>query len=61
MNTKSNGRQELEKTIMDKIQNIFDNAEYINHFNIVIMGAYDSATIIKYNFEERIVPKGETE
>lgn len=61
MITKSNGRREFEKAIIDKIQNIFDNAEYISSFEIAIKGSYDEVTTIKYNVEERIIPKGENE
>lgn len=57
MITKSNGRQEQEKAIMDKIQNIFDNAEVISNFDILVHGAYDEVTTITYRVEERIRPK----
>ena len=57
--TKSEGRKKLEKAIMDKIQNIFDNAEIIDNFDISIHGAYDEVTTITYKVEERIIPKEE--
>ena len=58
---KSEGRKKLEKAIMDKIQNIFDNAEIIDNFEVSIHGAYDEVTTITYKVEERIIPKEEGE
>lgn len=58
---KSEGRKKQEKAIIDKIQNIFDNAEIIDNFDISIHGAYDEVTTIKYKVEERIIPKKEGE
>ena len=55
--TKSTGRKEQEKAIMEKIQNIFDNAEFIDSFDISVHGAYDEITTIEYRIEERIIPK----
>ena len=59
--TKSEGRIKQEKTIISKIQNIFDNAEIIDNFEISIHGAYDEITTIIYKVEERIIPKEEGE
>lgn len=57
MITKSESRQILEKSIMDKIQGIFDSAENIQRFHIEIVGAYDRLTSIKYSVEENIIPR----
>ena len=59
--SKSEGRKKLEKAIMDKIQNIFDNAEIIDNFDISIHGAYDEVTTITYKVEERIISMEEGE
>ena len=57
--TKSNGRLELEKAIMDKVQSIFDNAQFINNFEIHIAGGVDEVTRIKYTVDEHIIPNKE--
>lgn len=56
---KSDGRIEQEKAIMNKIQSIFDNAEFIKEFEINISGGVGEATEIKYKVIEAIVPKGD--
>ena len=56
---KSEGRIKQEKAIMDKIQSIFDNAEVIDNFDILVHGSVDEVTTIKYAVEERIRPKEE--
>ena len=58
---KSEGRIKQEKAIMDKIQSIFDNAEVIDNFDILVHGCVDEVTTIKYAVEERIIPKGDIE
>ena len=58
---KSEGRIKQEKAIMDKIQSIFDNAEVIDNFDILVHGSVDEVTTIKYAVEERIIPKGDKE
>ena len=55
---KSDGRIEQEKAIMNKIQSIFDNAEYIQEIDIAVHAARDCLTTIKYTVEETIIPKG---
>ncbi|MBO5839781.1 MAG: hypothetical protein J6R06_08930 [Bacteroidales bacterium] len=44
---------------MNKIQSIFDNAEFIKEFEIYISGGVEEATEIKYKVTEAIVPKGD--
>ena len=58
---KSDGRIEQEKAIIGKIQAIFDNARFIDNFEINVKGGVAEMTSIKYTFEERIIPemKGE--
>ena len=56
---KSEGRIEQEKVIMNKIQSIFDNAEFIKEFEIYISGGVGEETEIKYKVTEAIVPKGD--
>lgn len=56
---KSEGRIEQEKAIMNKIQSIFDNAEFIKEFEINISGGVGKATEIKHTVIETIAPKGD--
>lgn len=56
---RSNSRQTLEKSIMDKIQSIFDNADHITDFEIMLRGGVEEVTSIEYRVAERIVPQSE--
>lgn len=53
---KSEGRKASEKAIMDKIQSIFDNADYLDEFEITVEGGVEVVTTIEYKVSERIVP-----
>lgn len=57
MITKSKGRIEEEKAIVNKIQSLFDNAEYIRHFEIEITGGVSEITCISYKVEEFLKPE----
>lgn len=61
MRTKSKGRIAEEKAIIDKIQSLFDNAEFIRHFKIVITGGVSEATCFEYKVEEFLTPENKTE
>lgn len=63
---KSEGRQKIEKAIMNKIQSIFDNANLIDEFEMTLKGGVSEITTIEYKVAERIIPEfeereGETE
>ena len=57
MRTKSKGRIAEEKAIVNKIQSLFDNAEFIQHFTIEVTGGVSETTCIKYEVEEFLIPK----
>lgn len=63
---KTEGRQKIEKAIMNKIQSIFDNANLIDGFELTLKGGVGEITTIEYKVAERIIPEfeereGETE
>lgn len=63
---KTEGRQKIEKAVMNKIQSIFDNANLIDEFEMTLKGGVGEITTIEYKVAERIIPKfeekeGETE
>lgn len=57
MRTKSKGRIAEEKAIVNKIQSLFDNAEFIQHFTIEVTGGVSETTCIKYEVEEFLIPE----
>lgn len=52
-------RQALEKAIIDKVQSIFDNADHITNFEIMIKGGMEEVTSIEYRVAEFIIPQSE--
>ena len=56
---KSLGRKLNEKQIIDKVQSIFDNAEYIRDFEIKIEGGVTMATVVDYRVTEFFKPETE--
>lgn len=50
------GRSTQEKAVIDKVKSVFDNAEYIQNFDIQVKGGVEEMTTIKYTFEEVIRP-----
>lgn len=54
---KSENRLKEEQAIINKIQSIFDNADLIDNFEIVIIGGAGEITAIEYRVAERIVPQ----
>lgn len=58
---KSEGKKASEKAIMDKIQSIFDNADYLDEFEITVKGGIAQCTTIEYKVAERIYPRTEEE
>ena len=63
---KTEGRQKIEKAIINKIQSIFDNANLIDEFEMTLKGGVGEITTIEYKVAERIIPEfeereGETE
>lgn len=61
MITKGKGRIEEEKAIVNKIQSIFDNAEFIRHFEFEITGGVSEITCISYKVEEFLKPENREE
>jgi hypothetical protein len=57
MRTKSKGRIAEEKAIINKIQSMFDNAEFIRHFKIEITRGVSEATCFEYKIEEFLTPE----
>ncbi len=57
MRTKSKGRIAEKKAIINKIQSLFDNAEFIRHFKIEITGGVSEATCIEYKVKEVLAPE----
>lgn len=56
---KSEGRQKIEKAIINKIQSIFDNANLIDEFEMTLKGGVGEITTIEYKVAERIIPEFE--
>lgn len=56
---KSEGRQKIEKAVMNKIQSIFDNANLIDEFEMTLKGGVGKITTIEYKVAERIIPEFE--
>lgn len=54
---KTEGRQKMEKAIMNKIQSIFDNANSIDEFEMTLKGGAAEITTIEYKVAERIIPQ----
>ncbi len=54
---KTEGRQKIEKAIMNKIQSIFDNANLIDEFELTLKGGVGEITTIEYKVAERIIPQ----
>jgi len=57
MSKRTNYNAELGKAIADKIQKIFSNADGITEFYIHVNGSTTTATTIRYNIEEYIIPE----
>lgn len=56
---KTEGRQKIEKTIINKIQSIFDNANLIDEFEMTLKGGVGEITTIEYKVTERLIPEFE--
>lgn len=56
---KTEGRQKIEKAIINKIQSIFDNANLIDEFEMTLKGGVGEITTIEYKVAERIIPEFE--
>lgn len=56
---KTEGRQKIEKAVINKIQSIFDNANLIDEFEMTLKGGVGEITTIEYKVAERIIPEFE--
>ena len=52
-----NGELERKKAIVDRIQQILDNAKNIDDLKIHVNAPRDELTVVKYNVVEFIVPE----
>lgn len=52
-----NGEQERKKAIVDRIQQILDNAKNIDDLTIRVEAPRDELTVVRYNVVEFIVPE----
>ena len=53
----SKGEFELKKAIVDRIQQILDNAKNIDDISINVKAARGEVTIISYSVKEFIIPE----